>query len=161
MMDRPESPWQDEDAGENLPPELEAALQANYPQLQYQFVSFFTDHVAGLSRAFGGDLEAMLIFAIVAQVYLHEWHRADGEPRAPEASISSSRIASITAIPRQTIRRKLALLQERGWVEQCPSKGWQLAWRDGGLPAQRDLGEVSVGGLRRALRLAAILGRSI
>jgi DNA-binding IclR family transcriptional regulator len=59
----------------------------------------------------------------------------------------------VTAIPRQTVRRKLALLQQRGWVEQLPDNSWTLRHRDGISGARVDLAEVDQRAIDRVARL--------
>ena len=45
--------------------QIEAQFRAQYPTYQYYFVEFFTEHLADCSRVFGGDLQLMLVLAIV------------------------------------------------------------------------------------------------
>ena len=44
------------------------AFSSNYLDYQYQFVEFFVDHLVDMSRVFRGDLQLMLILAILGQV---------------------------------------------------------------------------------------------
>lgn len=106
-------------------------------QLRYHYVEFLTEHLSDCCRVFGGDLQEMLVLAIIGQVHMRALleARPDGTvaPRAisGSAGISASRIADVTGIPRQTVRRKLAKLQNRGWVAPKASGLWILAVRDG------------------------------
>ncbi|CAH2602359.1 conserved protein of unknown function [Rhodovastum atsumiense] len=126
---------------------------------QYHLIEFVAEHLIDLSQAFNGDLQQMVILAVVGQVHLSEHLRGDGGPICPTASIASSRIADITRIPRQTVRRKLELMRGRGWVEQGPDLGWRLACRDGKPVAATDLAEISQRGIERGVRLAAAFNR--
>jgi DNA-binding IclR family transcriptional regulator len=83
--------------------------------------------------------------------------RAEGIDLAdlpPErTSTSASRIADITGIPRQTVRRKLAALEEWGWIVRNPDGTCRLAHTDGETAAKRDLSDVDRRALRRVARL--------
>lgn len=106
-------------------------------QLRYHYVEFLTEHLSDCCRAFEGDLQEMLVLAVLGQVYMraHLDAQSDGSlaRRAVPAplGINASRIADITGIPRQTVRRKLAKLESRGWVEALASGFWGLVLRDG------------------------------
>lgn len=50
--------------------QIEAQFRAQYPTYQYYFVEFFTEHLADCSRAFGGDLQLMLVLALMGQMHL-------------------------------------------------------------------------------------------
>jgi DNA-binding MarR family transcriptional regulator len=150
------------------PEHVAAAFEADYRAYQYRVVEFLTEHLADLSREFGGDLQQMLVLAIVGQVHIHRHLRIDGQssPQNPETSISASRIADVTGIPRQTVRRKLAALETRGWIERTPAASYRLVVMDTaqGSPARRDLRDVDRRSIDRYANLfcglAALLARS-
>ncbi len=50
--------------------QIEAQFRTQYPTYQYHFVEFFTEHLADCSRAFGGDLQLMLVLALMGQMHL-------------------------------------------------------------------------------------------
>jgi DNA-binding MarR family transcriptional regulator len=139
--------------------EVEAAFLGQYPAYQYNLVEFLTGHLVDVSREFGGDLQQMLLMAVIGQVHIHrmltqpEPPVADAEP----ASISASRLADVTGIPRQTVRRKLAALAARGWIEQNGSAAWRLSLVDGDAPARCDLADIDRRAIRRAAGLFANL----
>lgn len=95
----------------------------NFAEAQYGFVEFFADHLAACSRAFAGDLQKMLILALVGQAYIAALRRSNGQEI--DASINASRIADITAIPRQTVNRKLRAMARDGYIRRQPA-GWVL-----------------------------------
>jgi DNA-binding MarR family transcriptional regulator len=150
------------------PEHVAAAFQANYPPYQYQVVEFLTEHLADLSREFGGDLQQMLVLAIIGQVHIHRQLRLDGRPspQIADTSISASRIADVTGIPRQTVRRKLAALEKRGWIERTPAASYRMVVMDSpeGSPARRDLTDIDRRSIDRFASLfcglAALLARS-
>ncbi|MCC3246073.1 helix-turn-helix domain-containing protein [Methylocystis sp. WRRC1] len=60
----------------------------------------------------------MLVLAVIAQAFL----RAD-EIGFENAPTNASRISECTGIPRQTVRRKIQSLEERGWVHRSEGGG--------------------------------------
>ena len=143
---------------------LSDAFRADYAAYQYRFVEFFTEHLADVSRAFGGDLQQAMVLAIIGQVRLRAVREATarGEALAPVLQgdgTTASRIADVTGIPRETVRRKLKALRNRGWISQGDDRLWRMvADADGvGTPARRDLGGVDERILLRIARLVADL----
>ncbi len=127
--------------------EIESQFRSNYHSYQYHFVEFFTEHLADCSRAFGGDLQLMLVLALMGQMHLQALVAQKQYPdhRAlivREQKITASRIADVSGIPRETVRRKLAKLEKLGWVEQEGSGAWRLIIGDDGSKARRDLSEL-------------------
>jgi hypothetical protein len=118
-----------------------------YRTFQYQFVEFFVEHLTDLSAVFDGDLQEMLVLAIVGQVCI----RAE-EMGRENAPISASRISDVTAIPRQTVRRKLQSLARRGWVEQVEGGGWQIIMIDREAAAREGLRDLDQRSMERAIK---------
>ncbi len=123
-----------------------------YRLIQYHFVQFFAEHLSDVSKAFEGDLQEMLVLAIIGQVYLY----ADGQGRE-NAQINASRLSDVTGVPRQTVRRKLASLKERGWIEKAEDGGWRLVAHDQSAPARKDLSELDRRGVERVIKLVKTL----
>lgn len=139
--------------------EVRSAFADNYRLFQYQWVEFFIEHLSDVSRAFRGDLQAMIVIALVGQVQIRAMQvaaRAGLDPHSlpPERlSITASRIADVTGIPRETVRRKLTALERRGWIVRNDEGGFRLAV-DGGVAAARtDLAEVDKRAIVRVARL--------
>ncbi len=140
--------------------EVLAAFDADYMAYQYRWVEFFIEHFTDLSRAFRGDLQSMMVLGLVGQVYLRAVRAAlktGSDPSAipPERlGISASRIADVTDIPRETVRRKLAALEKKGWLARSGEAAWRLAVEGGEAAARNDLAAID----RRAmLRLARLV----
>lgn len=142
--------------------DIEARFRADYPTYQYHFVEFFTAHLADCSRAFGGDLQEMLVLAIIGQMHLKA--HLDGQnasagvnrlkPKPPQ--ITASRVADASGIPRETVRRKLAKLADRGWVQKETAGAWGLVMIDGTAKARDGLSDLD----RRAIaRVAGLHAR--
>lgn len=137
------------------------AFRANYLRFQYEFVEFFTEHLSDLSRAFRGDLQMVLVLAVVGQVRLkdHMDDRIDdGASRTP-GGISSSRLADVTGIPRETVRRKLAALAKTGWVERVDQASWRISMVGEKSVARQELNELDMRAIDRVARMFCRLER--
>lgn len=133
---------------------VEAKFRAHYPTYQYHFVEFFTEHLADCARVFGGDLQLMLVLAVMGQMHLQAMvaqkeNRDHGTPAVRSRKITASRIADATGIPRETVRRKLGKLAALGWIEREGTGAWRLSFGDQGSHARRDLAELDQRALRR------------
>jgi hypothetical protein len=126
-----------------LPP-LEGAERERYRLFQYHFVQFFVEHLSDASRVFEGDLQEMLVLAVIGQAYM----RAD-ELGRENATINACRVSETTGIPRQTVRRKLQSLQRRGWVQQIEGGAWQLTVHECEAAARIGLAELDKRGMER------------
>lgn len=143
---------------------LEQRFADAYPDYQYLFVEFLMEHLAEVSRAFKGDLQQMLVLALIGQVHLR-WTRKCRKqgialPDSPpaEASISASRLADCSGIPRETVRRKLVLLQENGWVDRAPDGRWRMVMAKPDTTAARgDFEDIDRAAMKRIARLVARL----
>jgi DNA-binding IclR family transcriptional regulator len=123
-----------------------------YRFLQYHFVQFITEHLSDVSRVFDGDLQEVLVLAIIGQVYM----RADEQGRE-NAPIAATRIAEVTNIPRQTVRRKLQSLERRGFIYQIENGGWQLVVHDKEAVARDGLFDLDRRGIERMIKLMRTL----
>jgi hypothetical protein len=134
---------------------------ADYQTYQYAFVDFLVDHLTDLSRAYGGDFQQIMVLAIIGQKWLHAIHDnvAASELGSGALAISASRLADVTGIPRETVRRKLALMQAKGWIRQGPDGAWSLAVDEStkDLPAYRDHSEIDMRARWRVARLVVAL----
>lgn len=154
---------------DSLPGQVDATLtrfKSQYPRAQYHCVEFLVGHLCDCSRAFSGDLQELLILALIGQMHL----RACTNPEQDGAiwrsamdvdtSISASRLSDVTGIPRQTVRRKLLALKSRGWIAQNAAGRWHIVLDEQGVAiSRRDLAELDDRSLERFARLHAALGR--
>jgi hypothetical protein len=144
---------------------LETAFSADYRTYQYRFVEFFIEHMADLSRTFRGDLQQMIVLALIGQVTLRAYRAAEIAGEDPSALpeerfvIAAARIADVTGIPRETVRRKLAALERRKWVVQAGDGGWRLATAQGVATVLEDLAEIDRRSMQRVARMVAELER--
>ena len=137
-----------------------------YLVMQYHFVQFFAEHLADVSRVFEGDLQSVLVLAIVGQMEIEARIRSNftGEGTMPTEAlvgkppgINTSSIAEVSGIPRETVRRKLEGLAQRGWVERASSGLWHIRTDGSELtPAKRELFDIDRRGMER---LCQFLGK--
>lgn len=143
--------------------EVAQVFGEDYRAYQYCFVEFLIEHLSDVSRTFRGDLQAALVLALVGQAWLGAARSAAAAGAGPETlppartSTSASRIADITGIPRQTVRRKLARLEDRGWIRRNADGSVRLVAEGGETAARRDLSEIDRRALLRVARLFADL----
>jgi len=139
--------------------EVRSVFEANYLQYQYQFVEFFVEHLSDISRAFRGDLQSMILLALVGQVQMQAMRTAAAAGEDPHAlpperlGITASRLADVTGIPRQTVRRKLEGLERTGWIVRNDEAAWRIAYENGQAVARTDLEELDRRAMDRVARL--------
>jgi hypothetical protein len=105
-------------------------LISGFGKIYPAHVSAFVDLVVVLRREFDGDLDMMLILAIIGDRRV--WQRVSSDdvptvelgktplslPPTEAVSLNVLSIANFSGIPRETVRRKVAALIEKGWVER-------------------------------------------
>jgi hypothetical protein len=133
------------------------AFQSHYQVAQYHWVQFTTEWLSECSRAFGGDLQMMVILSVVGQPHLE--HRLGRERRNADGpilrSINASRIADVTGIPRETVRRKLDRMAHLGWLQQNPDASWSIRIVDGHAPVRDALAAIDDASMRKVSRFVA------
>jgi hypothetical protein len=137
-----------------------AALHENYPTVQYHYVQFLAEHLTDCRKSLGGDFDDLMILAVLGQRFLQARKDCDaGNGGAVERIwMSALRLSDVTGIPRESVRRKLKQLAERGWVTQEPSRGWALAGSfDAIPPAKVDLSDLDKRGIDRLGKLVTAL----
>jgi hypothetical protein len=92
----------------------------------------FVRHIIGLYRTFGGDLVAAVVLGEVAHHNLaplinlartpnelsENLRTSEGQRHRSFLPTNAFSIAQATGIPRETVRRKIASLARRGWLEK-------------------------------------------
>lgn len=108
----------------------------------FSLVAFITnrhivDHMVRFRRAFGLDFEALVLWAVLAHqncAHLFAPGSAPGKVLTEEGRLKQAvpaalrpvrlrHLSEITGIPRETTRRKLALLERQGWIIRL-RQGW-------------------------------------
>jgi hypothetical protein len=137
-----------------------SVMRERYPEFQYVFVRFMSEHLSDCSREFGGDLSAMLLLAVIGQSHITAMTSQASRTQGPFSyGLTALKLSDITGLPRETTRRKLAKLNRAGWVQQR-SQGWFLIGDDPSNPnARQDLSELDQRGLERLARLHGDISR--
>lgn len=105
---------------------VEQRLDKLYPTHNVSFAKLLIE----LRKLFDGDLDQMLILAVLAGGAGSENSRKtllqqpDLRPFQPTNTHS---IAEISGIPRESVRRKLKLLEGKGLIEQNEDGSWRIA----------------------------------
>jgi hypothetical protein len=141
---------------------LENQFARHYTNYQYAFVDFFLENISDLSRSFRGDLNQMMLLAIVGQRHLFALRTAGGDlslVSPDQTAITASRLADICGMSRETVRRKLGLLKKKGWIMQNADGAWHIVADPTGqdLPVRHDLADLDRRVRQRAARLFAQL----
>ena len=136
------------------------ALAANYPEVQYAFVHFLSEHLVDCCRSFDGDLEIPLILSVVGQAHIAAFlAKPDERHNRIDYGVSALRVADITGLPRETVRRKLKRMEKAGWLRDTPA-GWTLEGQNAvDVVAKRDLEDLDRRGIDRLARLYIDLSR--
>lgn len=132
----------------------EAFVDEHYPAIQYSFVEMITEHLADCSRVFDGDLQQVLLLGLIGQVFLDHHRRKEGQTQDVRG-LSASRLSDVSGIPRQTVRRKLAILAERGWIEETSPGSWRLKMAGHGSVARTDLAGLDRRNIQRMARFVS------
>jgi biotin operon repressor len=101
-------------------------LARNFGQIWPVHVEHFTELLIALRRQFDGDLDRMLVLAVIGLRTLparrvQQLSYADFEAglTVQEPSpINVQSIAETSGIPRETVRRKVQALEQAGWIER-------------------------------------------
>ena len=107
--------------------ESASLLRDNYASVSRFLLSPMVDFLAAGRTAFDGDLDRALIFLVVALRTAEHRKIEDirledvlsGEVETYPSLLTNVRsIAESTGIPRETVRRKVAALIDKGWIER-------------------------------------------
>ncbi len=144
-------------------PDLEAVFADNYLPIQYAYVQFLAEHLVDCRKSFGGDLDDMMLLAVLGQRMISVKMEAGATAVDEEDRfwMSALRLSDVTFVPRETVRRKLIRLQAKGWVLADPVKGWRIAGTPGSIRARLDLTELDLRGRDRLLRLVGTILRYV
>lgn len=101
-------------------------IKENFGRIWPEHVGNLTRFLARCRRSFDGDFDLFLVFAVIGDCTYSRQHAdprhdyaafAAGQIEAPRpVDINIRSIAEYTGIPRETVRRKINLLVEKGWV---------------------------------------------
>ena len=97
---------------------------------------FFMQYLRNLHRVFGGDLTLALVLGEIGQANTRRFVQSmhpDGLPvwmmdgdvgSADLRGCNGLSVSMASGVARETVRRKIAELHSRGWIEPHPEGGW-------------------------------------
>jgi len=147
-----------------------AAYQERFVEFHLAWTIFIVGHLSALRRRFG-DLEDALLLAALGlgpvagkmkdfQATRDPRHLAYGAAVGEATVTNAVRISELTAIPRQTVRRKLQAFAQRGWIERTEDGSWRMTRRpDMSANVTADLAAVNQDLLRQLARLLSQFDR--
>lgn len=107
-------------------------FEKNFGKLHAAHSELLTRHLIECRKACDGDLDLFLVMAIIGERSLSEGNAPDTMTREqfatgtvsdiPALPINLQSIADYSGIPRETVRRKLDILLEKGWIERDSRK---------------------------------------
>jgi hypothetical protein len=112
----------------------EDTLRACFGRIWPVHTDAFCELLVTLRRHFGGDLDRMLVLAVIGSRTLSRGRIDDmcyddfmeGERADEPAAINLQSVADYSGIPRETVRRKLQDLEQSGWITRS-DKGYLVA----------------------------------
>lgn len=121
-------------------------VESRFGQIWPVHVEGFTRLLILLRQQFEGDLDMLLVMAVIGEATLPkhllpndfsygELLKGKGE-LVNKQDINTQSIAAFSGIPRETVRRKLERLAEKGWIERNSNGGW-TATRKGSQDLQQ------------------------
>ena len=105
---------------------IESRLDTIYPAHTAAMVRW----IVKMRESFDGDLDSMVLLAAIAiGVRGENWKSALLETSNELATVDCTNtlsIAQATGIPRESVRRKLNVLLQKGWISRDESGNWKL-----------------------------------
>jgi len=109
-------------------------VESRFGQIWPVHVEGFTRLLILLRHQFDGDLDMLLVMAVIGEATLPkhslpsdfnygELLRGKGQ-QVNKQDINTQSIAAFSGIPRETVRRKLERLAAKGWIRRNESGGW-------------------------------------
>lgn len=140
----------------------EAFVRKNFGRIWPMHVATLTEFLLTCRRSFDGDLDLMLVLCVIGDrtfaakrvpqdLTYEQWSAGGGRSIAIEP-INLQSVADFSGIPRETVRRKVNELLERGWVERNDS-GYLAATSK----AATDLTGLTEAGLKYLSQMASVL----
>ncbi len=106
----------------------------NYAHFKHEFLELLFSILMDERPIFGDDLDALLVYTAISRHHLRDERLglAIEDPDFGERrGLTTAAIARSTGIPRETVRRKLLLLETKGLLERGPNDEWRVALKDG------------------------------
>jgi hypothetical protein len=107
---------------------MEEQIKENFGKIWPAHVGNLTRFLVSCRRVFDGDFDMFLILAVIGDCTYSQQHadpsqnyeafKAGQLKATPPVNINIRSIAEYTGIPRETVRRKINQLVEKGWVKR-------------------------------------------
>ena len=107
---------------------MEADIKQRFGLVWPAHVTNLTQLLIAARNAFDGDLDMFLVLAVIGDRTFsaqnadpdqsYESWQSQGSPLVVPEDINIRSIADYSGIPRETVRRKLAILIDKGWVSR-------------------------------------------
>lgn len=130
--------------------ELQSLLMGDFYRSQHYLTFLLSEHLIECRRVIG-DLDSVLLLIVLGLAQFEHVKRVQSAER-PESNeldrtrpspflftMKATRLSEITGIPRETVRRKLAVLARKGWLTQDAERNWSFVIRDGVTPVRAEL----------------------
>ena len=114
-------------------PKEQQWIRDNFGKIWPAHLSAFTDLLVALRKHFDGDLDLLLVLAVIGERTRpqHWLANLDSTQRlttdksaAKQLPINGLSISNFSGVPRETVRRKLALLEKKGWISANEEGHW-------------------------------------
>lgn len=115
------------------PSHEEQWIQENFGRVWPAHLSAFTHLLVALRKHFDGDLDLLLVLAVIGKrTRPQHWTPSLDSTQRLTADDSSGKqhpinglsIANCSGVPRETVRRKLAVLEKKGWISANEEGHW-------------------------------------
>ncbi|MGJ0507884.1 MAG: helix-turn-helix domain-containing protein [Methylocystis sp.] len=93
--------------------------------IDFNAVLLLVSMLSEFCELFDNDIQETLILALMQRQYLRDALSYAGDAPEPK-TFKLSDLAHKLDIPKETVRRKLESLEERGWIRKQGSAGWQV-----------------------------------
>ena len=108
-------------------------LREHHTEVSYLLGRFMTEHLVRVNQAFDGDLTAAVVLGVIAHYNLRRFYDevaagsseglhallARGAHRDFLRPCNAMSVSASTGIPRETVRRKIAWLVDKGWIQKA------------------------------------------
>ena len=109
----------------------EAFFRQNFGRIWPRHVATLTRFLIECRRHFDGDLDLFLVLAVIGDRTFsannapndltYDQFATSGAGLVEAERINQQSIADFSGIPRETVRRKIAQLLDKGWIERMPN----------------------------------------
>jgi hypothetical protein len=140
---------------------MEEQVRAKFGKIWPAHVGSLTKFMIECRQAFDGDLDMFLVLAIVGDRTFSQ-RMADpaqnftefqaSTQSTPPEDINIRSISDFSGIPRETVRRKIALLEGKGWITR-KDDGFIVAT----MKAKEDLEPLTVTSIKYVARMMSLL----